>query len=234
MYKSEALPPSKINALEHALLTMKYRCRVCGYIYDEEKEGVPFSELPDDWVCPVCGEGKEGFELMDEGDSPASVSAPTVASWEEDGLRELSAGELSALCSNLARGCEKQQLAEEQALFRQISDWFKASAVKEEHDGVRTLIDMVNADLDAYEAAKSLSAELSDRGALRVLTWSEKATMIMRSVLDRYMDDPHFLEHTNVYVCDICGFIYIGDDPPEVCPVCKVPGFMILKVKRRD
>ena len=31
---------------------MKYECTVCGYIYDEEVEGVKFEDLPDDWVCP--------------------------------------------------------------------------------------------------------------------------------------------------------------------------------------
>ena len=34
-------------------------CTVCGYVYDGE---VPFEQLPEDWVCPVCGEGKEVFE----------------------------------------------------------------------------------------------------------------------------------------------------------------------------
>ena len=32
-----------------------YICAVCGEIYDEEKEGVKFSDLPDDWRCPKCG-----------------------------------------------------------------------------------------------------------------------------------------------------------------------------------
>ena len=48
----------------------KYRCSVCGYVYDPAKgdpdsgvaHGTPFSELPDDWVCPVCGVGKDQFE----------------------------------------------------------------------------------------------------------------------------------------------------------------------------
>ena len=48
----------------------KYKCTVCGYIYDPEKgdpdsdikPGTPFEELPDDWVCPVCGVGKDKFE----------------------------------------------------------------------------------------------------------------------------------------------------------------------------
>ena len=48
----------------------KYRCKVCGYVYDPEKgdpdsgivPGTPFDKLPDDWVCPICGAGKEEFE----------------------------------------------------------------------------------------------------------------------------------------------------------------------------
>ena len=44
---------------------MKYKCGVCGYVYDESKEGVKFSDLPDDWVCPVCGEGKWAFEPLE-------------------------------------------------------------------------------------------------------------------------------------------------------------------------
>ncbi len=49
----------------------KYRCTVCGYVYDPEKgdpdSGVPagtiFADLPDDWVCPVCGAPKDAFEI---------------------------------------------------------------------------------------------------------------------------------------------------------------------------
>ncbi|MBQ8644438.1 MAG: rubredoxin [Candidatus Methanomethylophilaceae archaeon] len=40
---------------------MKYRCPLCGYVYDEEEKGVPFADLPDDWICPVCGEPKSEF-----------------------------------------------------------------------------------------------------------------------------------------------------------------------------
>ena len=41
-----------------------YRCTICGYIYDNEKEEIPFEELPDDWVCPRCGVGKDLFEKI--------------------------------------------------------------------------------------------------------------------------------------------------------------------------
>ncbi len=49
----------------------KYVCIVCGYVYDPEKgdtdNGIAsetkFENIPDDWVCPECGVGKEEFEL---------------------------------------------------------------------------------------------------------------------------------------------------------------------------
>ena len=41
---------------------MKYVCTVCGYVYDEEAEGVAFSDLPEDYECPLCSVGKDQFE----------------------------------------------------------------------------------------------------------------------------------------------------------------------------
>ncbi|MGN1362517.1 MAG: rubredoxin [Methanobrevibacter sp.] len=38
-----------------------YVCKVCGYRYDEDTEGVAFADLPDDYICPVCGVGKDQF-----------------------------------------------------------------------------------------------------------------------------------------------------------------------------
>ena len=41
----------------------KYVCKLCGYVYDPaENDGVAFEDLPDDWVCPLCGVGKDQFE----------------------------------------------------------------------------------------------------------------------------------------------------------------------------
>ena len=40
---------------------MKYVCEVCGYVYDEEAEGVKWEDLPDDYVCPLWGVGKDQF-----------------------------------------------------------------------------------------------------------------------------------------------------------------------------
>ena len=50
----------------------KYECMACGYVYDPAKgdedggipAGTPFEDLPEDWVCPVCGVGKDSFEKI--------------------------------------------------------------------------------------------------------------------------------------------------------------------------
>ncbi len=51
----------------------KYVCKACGWIYDPAKgdpeygipPGTAFQDVPDDWVCPECGAGKEEFEPID-------------------------------------------------------------------------------------------------------------------------------------------------------------------------
>ncbi len=58
---------------EERKITTKYVCKVCGYIYDPEKgdpdsgvqPGTPFEQLPDTWVCPLCGATKDQFEKLD-------------------------------------------------------------------------------------------------------------------------------------------------------------------------
>lgn len=50
----------------------RWECQVCGYIYDPAKgdpeSGIPpgtaFEQLPDDWVCPICGAEKKNFSKL--------------------------------------------------------------------------------------------------------------------------------------------------------------------------
>ena len=50
----------------------KYVCNLCGYVYDPEKgdsgggikSGTSFSDIPEDWVCPLCGAGKADFSAV--------------------------------------------------------------------------------------------------------------------------------------------------------------------------
>ncbi|MFC2040792.1 rubredoxin [Chloroflexota bacterium] len=66
--------PSYIEEKKEASTKMtKYKCSVCGWIYDpkvgDEEGGIapgtPFEKLPDDWVCPVCGAAKSEFEKIE-------------------------------------------------------------------------------------------------------------------------------------------------------------------------
>lgn len=52
----------------------KYQCTMCDYVYDPAEgdpdngvePGTSFDDIPDDWVCPDCGVGKDFFEPLDE------------------------------------------------------------------------------------------------------------------------------------------------------------------------
>lgn len=218
----------------------KYVCMICGYIYDEAlgipdariAPGTKWEELPDDWVCPLCGAAKSDFKEQTATSAAVSKAAEVE---ESDELRKLSVGELSSLCSNLARGCEKQYLAEESALFTQLSDYFKSKTPAVEQDSHQELYELVQKDLnEGFVKANAVAGANADRGALRALVWSEKVSRILNSILSRYeKDGDAFLENTNVYICETCGFIYVGDEAPALCPVCKVPSWKIVKVERR-
>jgi flavin reductase (DIM6/NTAB) family NADH-FMN oxidoreductase RutF/rubredoxin len=52
---------SKLEISKPVTSVKKYKCAVCGYIYNEEEENVKFSDLPETWICPVCGSEKSEF-----------------------------------------------------------------------------------------------------------------------------------------------------------------------------
>jgi len=67
--------PSYVEETKKAVSSaIKYKCNICGYIYDPEKgdpdggvkTGTPFEAIPDSWVCPVCGAAKDMFEKANE------------------------------------------------------------------------------------------------------------------------------------------------------------------------
>ncbi len=55
--------------ISHLEVAMKYVCNVCGYEYDPEigdpdngiEPGTAWEDVPEDWVCPLCGVGKDDF-----------------------------------------------------------------------------------------------------------------------------------------------------------------------------
>lgn len=78
----------------------KYVCMICGYVYDEAAgipiagiaPGTKWEDLPEDWVCPLCGAAKSDFKEQTATSAAVSKAAEVE---ESDELRKLSVGELS-------------------------------------------------------------------------------------------------------------------------------------------
>lgn len=221
----------------------KYVCSICGYIYDVAtgipeagiEPGTKWEDLPDDWVCPICGATKAELEKQGESDVSSEKNPKPIIEVPTD-MKELSPLEFSALCTNLARGCEKQYKSKEAALFTELAGYFKGASQPAKNPDFNQLIALIEKDLEeGFTNANAIASDSNDRGALRSLVWSEKVTRILKSLLTRYQKEGDaMLENTGVYVCTICGFVYIGDTPPEVCPVCKVPNWKFEKVEGRS
>jgi len=160
----------------------------------------------------------------------------------EEDMREMSPEELRAVCSNLSKTCAKQMRQEEADLFGKLSAYYgkqpkeqsQEKSKKQTVSYFKDLSSLIEQDLtQGYAQANEAIKEQQDRGAQRSLVWGEKATKLLKNLLTRYEKQGNaLLENTSVFVCNICGFVYVGAVPPDVCPVCKVPSFKILPVRK--
>lgn len=200
----------------------EYICTVCGYVHKTD------GELPQDFVCPLCGAGRDAFKLKGENNAQTAIEKPHTE-------KELSAMEMSIICSNLARGCEKQYLPKESENFKKLSEFFRSKAQPEDVASYEKLLELIEQDLSSgFPYGNVVAGEQPDRGALRCQVWAEKVTRMLQSLLLRYRTEgDKMLENTGVYVCTVCGFVYVGNEPPKLCPVCKVPDWKFEKVERR-
>ena len=212
-------------------------CSICSYTYDEAKgipeagiaPGTKWKDLPEDWKCPLCRADKSQFREKTEQTKPtATPDKPHVE-------KELSAMEMSIICSNLARGCEKQYLPQQAEDFRKLATFFRSKAEPVQEPSVKKLLELIENDLSVgYPYGNAVSADKPDRGALRCQVWSEKVTRMLDSLLKRYeAEGDKMLANTSVWVCTVCGFVYVGDVAPELCPVCKVPSWKFEKAEGR-
>jgi rubredoxin len=217
----------------------QYICSICGFVYEESTgfpdggiaAGTKWEDVPDDWACPLCGADKTDFQ-EELSEAPSSPAEPAVSEMSTDEMRELSFGETSALCSSLSKGCTQQNLIEEAGLFNELSEYYASKAEPVAEEQLTDLLALIQEDLDTgYPTAKETAGEDADRGALRALTWGEKVTRILSSLIKKYeTKQAELLENTNIYLCESCGFIFIGNEAPEICPVCKVPKTKLTKV----
>ena len=185
----------------------KYICQVCGYVYDEAagipEEGIApgtkWEELPDDWLCPMCSAAKDDFEVQN--DTAPAEKATTVVS-NNASLGELSAGMISAVCSNLSKGCEKQYKPEAAECFAKLAEYYNSISEPSEKKGFAALAELAKQDLDSgYADANAVIEEASDRGALRALVWGEKVTKIVSSALVRYEKTERRSAQRHQYTC---------------------------------
>ena len=209
---------------------MRYICQICGDVYDEEKEKTPFVQLPEDWKCPLCGAAKTDFTPETSKAEVKNVSVNT----ETADMKKLSAGQLAAVCSNLARGCEKQYKQKEATLFKELADYFTAITPVKNDATVENVVKLLQEDIDKYPTVRAVADQNKDRGAARICVWGEKVTRMLSSLVNRYLNEGEaMLADTDIWVCTVCGFVYIGETPPELCPVCKVPPYKFEKIEGR-
>ncbi len=207
----------------------KYLCTVCGHVYDEdagdEKAHIPkhtiFGDLPRNWTCPICGAFPAQFrELTAEKPAAASTTQPDTPE-----IPELSALKNSIICSNLAKGCEKQYKTDSAAILTSLAKEYKNTQTKPKTASFSALEKGCRHDIASLiPTAKKIAENHHDRGALRALTWAEKVTRIQHSLLERHATEgPALIKDKNVYICPSCGFLFIDEHAPSKCPVCGVP-----------
>jgi rubrerythrin len=149
-------------------------------------------------------------------------------------LHEMSCGEMSALCSNLAKACSKQLHKKEELLFTQLADFYQGRVLESEGKQFQDLVPLIMKDLSAgYPKGKEQASLEADRGSLRALVWGEKVSKLLNALLTRQEKQKDaLLENTKVFVCEICGFVTVADAPPEICPICKAPRSRFVEIKR--
>ena len=222
----------------------KYKCTICKYEYDPAKgdptqgiaPGTPFEQLPADWKCPRCKQGKEKFEPIEE-PKPANPYAGTQT---EKNLHAAFAGESEARnkYTYFASKAKKEGFEQIAALFLQTAEnekehaklWFK------ELNGIGTTAENLAAAAagenyewtDMYEGfARTAEAE----GFPELAAKFRGVAAIEKHHEERYRALLHNVEAKEVFAksevkvweCRNCGHIVVGTQAPEVCPVCNHP-----------
>jgi rubrerythrin len=138
---------------------------------------------------------------------------------------------LPAVFSNLAKAADKQQEAEIASLFSTLSGLvLNGKGATVSMDEIRSAV--VEDGENGYQRIREAGEKEGDRGVLRAAKWGEKVNTAQRSLIDRFASKgEELLDGKSLFVCEACGFIFVGTDPPPVCPVCKAPSGRFAEVK---
>ena len=120
------------------------------------------------------------------------------------------------------------------ALYNELAFYYNLRSDKVNNPNFESVKTLLQKDLSShFSVANEVAGKNHDRGALRALKWAEQVSKMINSHLKKVeLGTADFLKETNIYVCEICGFIYVGDEKPEICPVCKVPNMKMTQVRR--
>ncbi|MGI6002312.1 MAG: rubrerythrin [Lachnospiraceae bacterium] len=219
--------------------TMKYRCTICGTVYDEEAAGVKFADLPDDWTCPVCSHPKSAYVPMEEEmkDDKKNIYAGTKT---EKNLMEAFAGESQArnkytYFASVAKKAGYEQIA---ALFLKTAEnekehaklWFKAlNGIGTTEENLRAAAEGENYEwTDMYDR---MAKEADEEGFHELAEQFRGVAAIEKAHEERYrrllenVEKKQVFEKSGVKIweCRNCGHIVVGTKAPEECPVCHHP-----------
>ena len=115
---------------------MKYRCTVCGHIYDEEREGVKFADLPDTWTCPTCGAPKSKFVPVVEGQTWASEHVLGVAKDVPEDIKNDLRANFNVECSEVGMYLAMSRVAFREG-YPEIGLYYEKAAMEEANHASR-------------------------------------------------------------------------------------------------
>ncbi len=221
--------PCNEEEKEGELKTMsKWKCKVCGYIYEGET-------LPEDFTCPICKQPASAFEKIEE--APAKAENKYAGTQTEKNLQAAFAGESQArnkytYFSSVAQNEGYEQIA---ALFLKTAENERAHAKMwfEELNGLKdTAQNLLHAAegenyewTDMYDGfAKTAEEEGFPELAakFRLVAAIEKRHEERYRALLKNVETAQVFEKSEVKVweCRNCGHIVVGTAAPESCPTC--------------
>lgn len=115
---------------------MKYRCTVCGHIYDEEREGVKFADLPDTWTCPTCSAPKSKFVPVVEGQTWASEHVLGVAKDVPEDIKNDLRANFNGECSEVGMYLAMSRVAFREG-YPEIGLYYEKAAMEEANHASR-------------------------------------------------------------------------------------------------
>lgn len=207
----------------------KWKCTVCGYVYEGD-------ELPSDYICPVCKEGADKFEKIEEEPKKTVYSGTKT----ERNLREAFSVESQARNKyTYYAGAAKK------AGYEQISALFLKTAENEKEHAklwLKELEEIGDTSENLAAAADGEKCEWSDMYARMAKEADEEGFSELAEKFRRVADVEKMHENRyralrgnienakvfekcgeRVWECRKCGHIAVGTSAPDICPVCSHP-----------